>query len=137
MAQTHTVADAFQSTVRTLTAVLETSGRDTALVTSDHGYLYARFPTQHWPMPGGVEDTARSTFPRSSRVRALTDERARALRDHESPAVEQRFFAFGPTHAAVRGRYWWGSASPNDRCTAHGGLSFVECLAPVLRIWRR
>lgn len=137
VAQTHTVADAFQSTARTLQAVLEASRRSEALVTSDHGYLYARSPTQYWPMPGGVEETARSTFPRASRVRPLTDERARGLRDHEAPAVEQRFFAFGEMHAAIRGRYWWGSASPNDRCTAHGGLSFVECLVPVLRIWRR
>jgi len=137
VAQTHTVADAFQSTARTLAAVLEASGRDEALVTSDHGYLYARSPTQYWPMPAGVEEIARSTFPRASRVRLLTDERARGLRDHEAPAVEGRFFAFGETHATIRGRYWWGSASPNDRCTAHGGLSFVECMVPVLRIWRR
>ncbi|TEU13000.1 MAG: hypothetical protein E3J21_19765 [Anaerolineales bacterium] len=137
VAQTHTVADAFHSTVRTLEAVLETSGRDAALATSDHGYLYARSPTQYWPMPGGVEEIARSAFPRASRVRPLTDERARGLRDHESPRVEQRFFAFGEAHAAMRGRHWWGSASPNDRCTAHGGLSFVECLVPVLKIWRR
>ena len=137
VAQTHTVADAFQSTTKTLAAVLEVSGRDEVLVTSDHGYLYAREANQYWPMPRRVEEIARSTFPRSSRVRPLTDERARGLRDHESPAVEQRFFAFGEAHAAIRGRYWWGSASPNDRCTAHGGLSFVECLVPVLRIWQR
>lgn len=137
VAQTHTVAGAFQNTVRTLAAVLESSGRDEALITSDHGYLYAREANQYWPMPRRVEEIARSTFPRASRVRSLTDERARGLRDHESPAVEQRFFAFGERHAAIRGRYWWGSASANDRCTAHGGLSFVECLVPVLRIWRR
>ena len=136
-AQTHTVAGAFQSTVKTLAAVLESSGRDEALVTSDHGYLYARSPTQYWRMPAGVEDVARSAFLRSSRVRPLTDERTRGLRDHEAPAVEQRFFAFGEAHAAIRGRYWWGSASPNDRCTAHGGLSLVECLVPLLRISRR
>lgn len=137
VAQTHTVADAFHSMFRTLAAVLDASGRDAALVTSDHGYLYARSPTQYWPMPAGVEATARSAFPRFSRVRPLTDERARGLRDHESPAVEGRFFAFGEAHAAIRGRYWWGSASPNDRCTAHGGLSFVECLVPILRLQRR
>ena len=137
MAQTHTVASAFQNTIRTLAAVLESSGRDEALITSDHGYLYAREANQYWPMPRRVEEIARSTFPRASRVRPLADERARGLRDHESPAVEQHFFAFGERHAAIRGRYWWGSASPNDRCTAHGGLSFVECLVPVLRIWRR
>jgi len=137
VAQTHTVAGAFQSMTKTLAAVLEVSGRDEVLVTSDHGYLYARSPTQYWPLPAGVEEVARSTFPRASRVRPRADERARGLRDHESPAMEQRFFAFGEAHAAIRGRYWWGSASPNDRCTAHGGLSFVECLVPVLRIWRR
>jgi hypothetical protein len=135
--QTHTVADAFDSMVETLTKVLEVSGRGEALVTSDHGYLYAREANQYWPMPRRVEEIARSAFPRATRVRSLTDERTRGLRDHESPAVEQRFFAFGEAHATIRGRYWWGSVSPNDRCTAHGGLSFVECLVPVLRIWRR
>jgi hypothetical protein len=137
VAQTHTVADAFDSMVETLTKVLEVSGRGEALVTSDHGYLYARDANQYWPMPRRVEEIARSAFPRASRVRSLTDQRTRGLRDHESPAVEQRFFAFGEAHATIRGRYWWGSVSPNDRCTAHGGLSFVECLVPVLRIWRR
>jgi len=137
VAQTHTVVSAFQNTVRTLAAVLESSGRDEALITSDHGYLYAREANQYWPMPRRVEEIARSTFPRASRVRPLADERARGLRDHESAAVEQRFFAFGEAHAAIRGRYWWGSASPNERCTTHGGLSFVECLVPVLRMWRR
>jgi len=117
--------------------VLEASGRNVALITSDHGYLYAREANQYWLMPRRVEETARSTFPRASRVRPLSDEQARGLRDHESPAVEQRFFAFGEMHAAIRGRYWWGSASPNDGCTAHGGLSFVECLVPVLRIQHR
>jgi hypothetical protein len=136
-AQAHTVADAFDSMVETLTKVLEISGRNEAIVTSDHGYIYARSPTHYWSMPGGIEDKARSTFPRYSRARPLADERVRGLRAHESPAVERRFFAFGDAQAAVRGRYWWGSASPNDRCTAHGGLSFVECLAPVLRIRRR
>ncbi len=101
VAQTHTVADAFQKTVDTLTRVLETSGRDAALVTSDHGYLYARTPTQYWPMPGGVEGVARTTFPRASRTRPLADEPASRLRDHEAPAVEQRFFACGK---GTRGR---------------------------------
>lgn len=137
MAQTRTVADAFQVTVETLEAVLERSGRDAAFLTSDHGYLYARSASQYWPMPPGIEDRVRSTFPRASRVRPLSDERAHRLRDHEAPAVEQRFFAFGDRHASIRGRYWWGSASPNDRCTAHGGLSFVECLVPVLKLERR
>ncbi|MGQ9586330.1 MAG: hypothetical protein ACUVXG_13150 [Anaerolineae bacterium] len=135
-AQSRTVAEAYQSTVTTLTAVLEASGREAALVTSDHGYLYARSPTHYWPMPSRAEEAARSALLRSSRVRPLQDERARALRDRDLPHAEQRFFAFGPEHAAVRGRYWWGSASPNDRCTAHGGLSFVECLVPVLKVWR-
>lgn len=136
-AQTHTVADAFDSLVETLARVLETSGRNEAIITSDHGYIYARSPTHYWGMPGGVKDKARSTFPRYSRARPLADERVRGLREHESPAVERRFFAFGRAHAAIRGRYWWGSASPNDRCTAHGGLSFVECLVPILRMTRR
>lgn len=136
-AQTHTVAHAFEKMVETLQRVLERSGRGEALLTSDHGYLYARNPNQYWLMPAGMEDVARSTFPRESRVQPLFSEQAQRLRHQESPQRERRFFAFSGEHVAVRGRYWWGTASPNDRCTAHGGLSFVECLVPVLRISRK
>ncbi len=136
LAQTHTVADAFDLTVETLERVLA-AGREEALLTSDHGYLYARSPAHYWRMPLKVEEVARSTFPRASRFQEAGHERARGLRNHESPRREQRFFAFTRTHVAVRGRYWWGTASPNERCTAHGGLSFVECLVPILRLSRR
>jgi hypothetical protein len=135
-AQTHTVAGAFEKMAETLRRVLERSGRDQALLTSDHGYLYARNPNQYWLMPTGVENAARNAFPRESRVQPSSGERAQGLRHQESPQRERRFFAFGGEHVAVRGRYWWGTASPNDRCTAHGGLSFVECLVPVVLVRR-
>jgi len=134
LAQTHTVADAFELTVETLERVLAAAGREEALLTSDHGYLYARSPAHYWRMPLRVEEVARSTFPRASRFQDAGHKRARGLRNHESPRREQRFFAFTRTHVAVRGRYWWGTASPNERCTSHGGLSFVECLVPILRL---
>jgi len=137
LAQTHTVAEAFELTIETLERVLAAAGREEALLTSDHGYLYARSPAHYWRMPLKVEEVARSIFPRASRFQKAGHERARGLRNHESPRREQRFFAFTRTHAAVRGRYWWGTASPNERCTAHGGLSFVECLVPILRLNRR
>lgn len=135
MAGGHTVAEAYQAMVRTLEAILLASGRTQALITSDHGYLYARSATHYWPMAPGVEAVARSTFSRASRVQPLDS--AAGLRDQEAPAADKRLFAFGKGHAAIRGRYWWGTASANDRCTAHGGLSFVECLVPVLFIERR
>jgi hypothetical protein len=137
LAQTHTVAEAFELTIETLERVLTAAGREEALLTSDHGYLYARSPAHYWRMPLKVEEVARSIFPRASRFQKAGHERARGLRNHESPHREQRFFAFTRTHVAMRGRYWWGTASPNERCTAHGGLSFVECLVPILRLSRR
>jgi len=137
LAQTHTIADAFELTIETLERVLAAAGREEALLTSDHGYLYARSPAHYWRMPLKIEEVARSTFPRAGRFQEAGHERTRGLKDHESPRREQRFFAFTRTHVAVRGRYWWGTGSPNERCTAHGGLSFVECLVPILRLNRR
>lgn len=137
VAQTDTVADAFRKAVDALDNVLTLAGREQALVTSDHGYLYARSPTQYWRMPRSIEEAASSAFRRARRVQSVSQEHARGLRDHESPHDERRYFCFSHDHVALRGRYWWGTGRQNERCTAHGGLSFVECLVPVLRIWKR
>lgn len=134
VAQTHTVAEAFEKTVETLERVLDASGRREAFITSDHGYVYAREAYHFIPMMRGVEGAAREVFSRGSRVQAATPENAQKLKDYEPREKEMRHFVFTNQHVAIRGRYWWGSPNPNDRCTAHGGLSFVECLVPILKV---
>jgi len=113
------------------------SSREEARIHSNDGCLCLDSTSRYWPMPSGVERAARGVFSKASRVQPLARDGAEELRDQESPAMERRFLAFSGAHVVIRGRYWWGSASPNERCTAHGGLSFVECLVPLLCVVRR
>ncbi|HIE51615.1 MAG TPA: hypothetical protein EYP85_07625 [Armatimonadetes bacterium] len=132
VSQSTTVADAWARTEETLRAIREAAGGRETFITSDHGYLYADSPGHYWPLPSGVEQTVRSLFPRESRAQPLSKEGIGELRHYEAP--ERPLFAFGQVQVAIRGRHWWASESPNDRCTAHGGLSLLECLVPILRV---
>jgi len=66
----------------------------------------------------------------------LNQEAVRGLQHYKSRPPESRICAFSGSHVGLRGRYWWASESPNDRCTAHGGLSLAEVLVPILSLYR-
>jgi len=132
VAQATTVADAFDVTVATLTRLLEQAASRSVFITSDHGYLYATSSNHFWEIPKSIREAARQVFARESRAQPLSKAGASELRHHESRDVEQRCFVFTDNHVTMRGRYWWASASQNDRCTGHGGLSLTEGLVPIL-----
>lgn len=136
VAQATTVATAFEGTAQTLVRLLDGIGDRPVFLTSDHGYLYALSPAHYWPLPAEVEGAARRVFSRESRARPLSQEGVQDLRHYEPKTPEGRLFALSGSHIGLRGRYWWASESPNDRCTAHGGLSLAESLVPILRLRR-
>lgn len=134
VAQSTTVADAFNATAEALTRLLKQAAPCPVFITSDHGYLYAANTGHFWRMPSGVEHAARKVFARESRAQPLSKEGASDLRHYEPREVEQRCFVFAENYVAVLGRYWWGTASQNDKCTGHGGLSLTEALVPILSV---
>lgn len=136
VAQATTVATAFEGTVQTLVRVLSTVADRPVFLTSDHGYFYARSPAHYWLLPTGVEEATRRYFPRGSRFQSLTEKEGQDLLHYEPKTPEGRFFAVSKGYLGLRGRYWWAGKSPNDRCTAHGGLSLAEALVPILSLRR-
>ncbi len=127
-----TPQEAFDKTVDLLLVTLEGLGGDEFLVTSDHGYLYVKNATLFWS-PGRAAKVLRQLFggrravpigeigPEFDRLRKVSKASTYALFDDEG--------------CYVRGRYHWsvqGTASD----IAHGGLSLMECLVPVMRIRR-
>lgn len=134
VAQATTVAAALEGTAQTLVRLLDGVGNRPIFLTSDHGYLYALSPAHYWPLPGDVEGIARRFFSRESRARPLSQEGIQDLRHYEPKTPDGRLFAVSGSHIGLWGRYWWASESPNDRCTAHGGLSLAESLVPLLRL---
>lgn len=137
VAQTITVATAFERTVQTLGRVLPPLANRPIFLTSDHGYFYALSPAHYWLLPRKVEEAARRSFPRESRFRPLIEKGDHGLLHYEPKTPEGRFFVVSESHLGLRGRYWWATESPNDRCTAHGGLSLAEAIVPILSIWRK
>lgn len=137
VAQATTIAMAFERTVQTLVRLLGGVGDRPVFLSSDHGYLYATSSVHYWPLPPDMEKAVRRCFPRKSRARPLSQGGVQNLQHYEPKTPEGRFFVVSKNYLGLRGRYWWASESPNDRCTAHGGLSLVESLVPLLRLRRR
>lgn len=133
VAQSTTVQDAFEITAYAIERVFEAAGNRPVSITSDHGYLYAVSSGHYWDLPEDVKGAVRKVFPRESRTQPLSKEGAKDIRHYEARTPEGRLFAISGEHIALRGRYWWGGTGPNDRCTAHGGLSLAEVMVPVLR----
>jgi len=127
-----TPQEAFDKTVKVLLATLDGLEADEFLVTSDHGYLYVENATLFWSV-GRDAKVLRQLFggrrtvpagkvgPEFDRLRHVPRSRAYALFDDEG--------------CYVRGRYHWSVQGPASDI-AHGGLSLMECLVPVMRIRR-
>jgi hypothetical protein len=137
MAQNNTVADAFEKARDKIKSLFLASERDELLITSDHGYLYGRSANQIMPMQTALLTACRRVFPHSKRYQTMTVENEAKINPYEWREPEKRAFVFTDTHIVLRSRYWWGTESPNDRCVAHGGLSFVEGLVPMLHLRRK
>jgi hypothetical protein len=127
-----TPQEACDKTANVLLATLDDLEADEFLLTSDHGYLYVENATLFWST-GRDEKVLRQLFggrravpagdvgPQFARLRQVPKSRTYALFDDEG--------------CYLRGRYHWGVQGPASDIT-HGGLSLMECLAPVMRIRR-
>jgi hypothetical protein len=127
-----TPQEAFDKTVGVLLATLDGLEANEFLVTSDHGYLYVENATLFWSA-GRDAKVLRQLFggrravpaadvgPQFDRLRQVPRSRTYALFDDEG--------------CYVRGRYHWSVQGPASDI-AHGGLSLMECLVPVMMLRR-
>ncbi|MBC8492802.1 MAG: hypothetical protein H8D43_03370 [Chloroflexi bacterium] len=127
-----TPQEAFDKTVKVLLTTLDGLGADEFLVTSDHGYLYVENATLFWSAGRDVK-VLRQLFggrravlagkvgPEFDKLRQVPRSRTYALFDDEG--------------CYVQGRYHWSVQGPASDI-AHGGISLMECLVPVMRIRR-
>jgi len=129
-----TPQEAFDKTVKVLLATLDGLEADEFLVTSDHGYLYVENATLFWKASRGDEKALRQLFggrravaagklgPEFDKLRQVPRSRTYALFDDEG--------------CYVQGRYHWSVQGPASDI-AHGGLSLMECLVPVMKVRRQ
>jgi hypothetical protein len=128
-----TPQEAFDKTAKVLLDTLDSLEADEFLATSDHGYLYVENATLFWKASGGDEKVLRQLFggqravpigdvgPQFDSLRQVPRSRTYALFDDEG--------------CYVRGRYHWSVQGPASDI-AHGGISLMECLVPVMTIRR-
>jgi hypothetical protein len=127
-----TPQEALDKTVGVLLATLDGLEADEFLVTSDHGYLYVENATLFWSA-GRDEKVLRQLF---GGRRAVPAGELGVEFDKLRQVPRSRTYAlFDDEGCYVRGRYHWSVQGPASDI-AHGGLSLMECLVPVMRIRR-
>lgn len=129
-----TPSEAFAKTKETLLKVLQNSGREEATITSDHGYLYAQRTIEHcWPPSRDDERLLRGIFG-SGRAVSVHEVSGPDRRRLEQPP-DKRYVIDENDHYCIVGRYYWSAAGPTSD-VAHGGVSLMECITPVIRVRR-
>lgn len=113
-------SEVFDKTSKYILEILRNSGCNTFLLTSDHGYIYADAADHAFPIAQSVQTAMRKVFGGSRYVYGPKD---------ASAIVCEKTLSVGDT-LLVRGRYLWRQ---RDKRYFHGGLSFVECLVPVIK----
>ena len=117
-------SEVFGKTSQYLFEILRSSGRHSFLLTSDHGYIYAETADHAFPVAQSVQSGMRKVFGGSRYVQDAK----------EVPSiVGEKAVSFDNT-LLVRGRYLWRL---RDKRYFHGGLSFMECLVPVMKVQTR
>lgn len=127
-----TPSEAFVKTKETLLKVLGNSGREEATITSDHGYIYAQRTLEHcWAPSRDDERLLRGIFG-SGRAVPVKDVSGPDRRRLEQPP-DKRYVIEENDHYCIVGRYYWSAAGPTSD-VAHGGVSLMECITPVIRV---
>lgn len=114
-------SEVFTKTSQYILEILHNSGRNAFLLTADHGYIYAEVADHTFPVSASLQKAMRQVFGGSRYVKSPKE---------SPPAVLEKALFFGDT-LLVRGRYLWPQ---RDKRYFHGGLSFVECLVPVIKL---
>ena len=114
-------SEVFDKTSEYILEMMRNSGRSAFLLTSDHGYIYAESADHAFPVAQSVQREMRKVFGGSRYVQAPKE---------ASATVREKTLSVGDT-LLVRGRYVWRQ---RDKRYFHGGLSFAECLVPVIKI---
>jgi hypothetical protein len=127
-----TPQEAFEKTAKVLLDTLDGLETDEFFVTSDHGYLYVENATLFWSA-GQDAKVLRQLFGGQRAVPAGdVGPQFDSLRQVPKPRT---YALFDDEGCYVRGRYHWSVQGPASDI-AHGGISLMECLVPVMRIRR-
>jgi hypothetical protein len=126
---------AMQRTEEALLKVLNLLETAEVVLTSDHGYIYAQSAALFWHAPVSNRKVLLKLFG-AQRGLLFDGTKAQDFDVLRALPKDQTYVLFDDKGCYVRGRYYW-SAPGKQSDVAHGGISLMECLVPVLRLKRR
>ena len=135
--QVITPAEAFNKTKEALFAILKLLERNQLLITSDHGYIYAKSASLFWKLHHDDEKILKQIFKagRSVKIEDIDANDKTLLNELKKIPEPEGIISSDERYVYIKGRYWWPiPGRQSDIC--HGGLSLMECLVPKLRIKR-
>lgn len=133
--QVITPVEAFNKTKEVLFAILKLLEKDEILITSDHGYIYAKTASLFWKLHHDDEKILKQIFKagRSVKIEDIDANNKTLLNELKKIPEPEGIIISDEKHLYIKGRYWWSiPGRQSDIC--HGGLSLMECLVPRLRI---
>lgn len=125
---------ALQRTEEALLKILKLLETPEVVLTSDHGYMYVQSAALFWHAPDSNRKVLLKLF---GAQRGVTFDGSSAGEFEVLRALpkDQTYVLFDDKGCYVRGRYYW-SAPGKQSDVAHGGVSLMECLVPVIKIKR-
>jgi len=123
---------ALQRTEEALLKILNLLETPEVVLTSDHGYIYAQSAALFWHAPVSNRKVLLKLF---GAQRGLPADTAKGQEFEGLRALpkDQTYVLFDDRGCYVRGRYYW-SAPGKQSDVAHGGVSLMECLVPIIRL---
>jgi len=129
-----TASFAMQRTEEALLQILNLLETAEVVLTSDHGYIYAQSAALFWHAPVSNRKVLIKLFG-AQRGLLFDGTKAQEFDVLRALPKDQTYVLFDDKGCYVRGRYYW-SAPGKQSDVAHGGVSLMECLVPVIRLKR-
>jgi len=125
--------DCLKRTFDTLSSIVDKIEVEEVLITSDHGYLYFPEYGTWWDTTSKIEKVLRKIFggERFKDVSKLDEKMLKIL----EKLSEDGYVTEIKDYVLVKGRWFW-STRGRFSSVFHGGLSFMECLIPVIKLRR-
>ncbi|MCL0058579.1 hypothetical protein M1O47_02705 [Dehalococcoidia bacterium] len=126
---------ALQRTEESLLKILNLLETEDVVLTSDHGYMYAPSASS-FLHPAVSSRKVLQKFFGAKRGVLFDGKKVEEFEVMRALPKDQTYVMFDDKGCYVRGRYYW-SAPGKQSDIAHGGVSLMECLVPVMHLRRK
>jgi hypothetical protein len=129
----NTPQEALSKTADVLVKAVDELDSDRFVLTSDHGYIYTKLATLFLKAHEADERVLKRVF---GAARGLSPIESNPEIDQlRSLSADRNYAVFDAKGCYIKGRFYW-SLPGRQPDVVHGGLSFMECLVPMMRFTR-